>query len=657
MLYQAECGVAVRFQQQNDGNGTDNNTLNNEQQQQQQQQDIILILHIDATPKITPLLITTGEDVIGPQHIQHLFFREELVRMLGADGGGCLGCFGNGGVELLVLGHQLYQPGDILLPNNTLMRSNDFHAIEHLIISGCNLQQVAPFLLHRLYGHLLKFVATDDEPCSLRYSSNQKMLLCKTIIMTYPSMANLADTEGNLPVHILAESTLNNPIYLPLLQHLIHQHPNTLQHLNNHNNIPLLHVAKLVDVTVHNHAEDVLLSLVYSKVDDDDNDPNLALEHIPASFQRLRAKVSTQAVIHTPDLSCDEEFSQISQPTVTKTKKKRQHEVSLFQSHLTDPANSAKRPRRLIVKRTPYDPSEDANSANKPLTGSGFACPMCDCMCDYMCEVCESCGSHVSYRAGIGPVVCVQRDAILADVEKINTVTEPKKLAESKKTKKLEKSTKKQKRRKKFRLETPAHPTHKTPKSTFNDVDELFLYNRGLRRRVGLMEQEKLEKLNGGGVMVSTQHRTPSAASNAIKAYNNFVKSPKTFQNSKTPNIRRCTNIHCLICTVDDLQVEVTNAVIRMPLVQRWVDDDDSDDVVVGSDNGGVKENAVIHEDIVVGSPPAAPVPVDVQEDDIDDPSDQSQDDDVEVLLWQRRCQFVKEYNRGLFGSMVESSC
>ena len=108
MLYQAECGVAVRFQQQNDGNGTDNNTLNNEQQQQQQQQDIILILHIDATPKITPLLITTGEDVIGPQHIQHLFFREELVRMLGADGGGCLGCFGNGGVELLVLGGCFY---------------------------------------------------------------------------------------------------------------------------------------------------------------------------------------------------------------------------------------------------------------------------------------------------------------------------------------------------------------------------------------------------------------------------------------------------------------------------------------------------------------------------------------------------------------------
>ena len=44
------------------------------------------------------------------------------------------------------------------------------------------------------------------------------MLLCKTIIMTYPSMANLADTEGNLPVHILAERCVQYKVFYCLLK-------------------------------------------------------------------------------------------------------------------------------------------------------------------------------------------------------------------------------------------------------------------------------------------------------------------------------------------------------------------------------------------------------------------------------------------------------
>jgi len=199
-------------------------------------------------------------------------------------------------------------------------------------------------------------------------------------------------------------------------QHLI-------KHLTKHTNINniniLQYTAKLCKPTVKHH-EDLLLLLLQCYNGQTDN---LAID-VPVEYTRLKAKLAKQR-LDTPDLSDEditahtklaEQSRQQLQTLPAKLSEATVKPTPLFGSHLTAPETNLARPRRMVIKRTPYDPT--AKFAKQPLTGSGFACPMCDHMCDYMCDTCESCGSRVKYMAGVGAVLCVDREAILAKAKK-----------------------------------------------------------------------------------------------------------------------------------------------------------------------------------------------------------------------------------------------
>ena len=73
---------------------------------------------------------------------------------------------------------------------------------------------------------------------------------------------------------------------------------------------------------------------------------------------------------------------------------------------------STSRPKRKLKATVRFDPDMAETQTSGCRTGSGFACPRCDFICDYSSKLCSGCQLECYYEAGIGVVALKDRDSV-----------------------------------------------------------------------------------------------------------------------------------------------------------------------------------------------------------------------------------------------------
>lgn len=140
------------------------------------------------------------------------------------------------------------------------------------------------------------------------------------------------------------------------------------------------------------------------------------ISNSPNEVTAINSKPTHSAFDTVPRMSHAGSAPPIFPPTSSPLKRASKNEnTQLFAFEYASGKNddtTTARPKRKLKATVRFDPDMAEKQTSGCRSGSGFACPRCDFICDYSSRVCSGCQLECYYEAGIGVVTLKDRDSV-----------------------------------------------------------------------------------------------------------------------------------------------------------------------------------------------------------------------------------------------------